>query len=210
MTEQADKMGAFARQLFDLMRNVEDEAPEGYEFDWKKALVIVDAVDRGASPLEAYDIPHNWRDRFIALSYHTELPPSLCARLSGITLSFLRLYLSKKPGSSDKAIIEALNIGRVSNFESRIDNPSARDLRSPTIPLAGLTSLASWGTDAQEDLAAGELEVKRAIEMRKQLNKEIEFDDELTAKQSEEQREENAVSFGVLGLTSVPDDFKPE
>ncbi len=170
---------------------------EGYEGDTAKAAIIIEMVKRGVSPTEIPVAPR-WRETFIALCIHTDLPVARIARMSGISLSFLRLHFKR---GDDPELKEYLNLSRAANYERRIDEPTHSDLRSPAIPLAGLNALANWEAEAKAQKNAAEEEVDKAIEMRKQLITDLKTHDDQEEFENERRRLENKVaSLGVMGL----------
>ena len=173
------------------------KAPADYEDDYVRATAITKFISEGGD-FKKLTAPEKWRDTFIALSYHTELPPKECAKLAGVTLAYIRYYLAF---AEDTDVLNALNIGRAANFEARVDMPTQRDLRSPGIPLAGLNALAGWTTQHQKQRNAAEREIDKVIEARKALNLDIIKADAVEQLEVETMRVAKSSDVsGVLGL----------
>tara|TARA_R110002096_G_scaffold403495_1_gene601015 strand:+ start:1463 stop:2080 length:618 start_codon:yes stop_codon:yes gene_type:complete len=193
-----ESLDTLVRQLKDdEVHAARAKAPEGYEDEYVRAYTISKFLSLGGKVSEI-NPPTAWRETYLALSIHTELPPKLCAKLSGIRLAWLRLYLGE---NEDKEVEIATNISRAANFEARIDCPSQRDLRAAAIPLAGLNAMAGWTTSAQDQKSAAELEVSEAIEQRRMLSEQIDELDRRESEMSETLRKvKSSDVVGVLGL----------
>jgi hypothetical protein len=184
-----------------------DEEPEGYKVDYLKAKMIRKLVNQGLNPLEVIKPPERWREIFIGVSLGTDLSAYMAAQVAGVSLSYLRYYLKNV---TDKPVVEALNLGRIGNFERRIDSPTAADLRSPTIPVTGLNALSDWQTETAEKLTFSESQKKKIRELREKYNLALEASDLEDAQEAEQFRAtalEGNDENGVLGLEFTPEDI---
>ena len=189
-----EHLGPLKAEIVELVKN----SKPGYEADTIKACLILKLIDAG-TPIEEIPIPTNWRERLLALCIHTDLPVSQCVREAGVSLSFVRLHCKRH---EDFELLKVVNESRIANFERRIDEPTKDDLRSPSIPLRGLDSLAGWDTKLEDRKNAAQHEVSRAIEERRKLVLTINQKDQIETLQLETFRSE-ATLTGVLGLEDM-------